>query len=77
MGPAAAFNWSDGLIVTEGTEQNYQGERRAERQGVPLGHVGEPQDIADVIVLLCSTSRATSAVRSSTSTAADRGRTSL
>jgi 3-oxoacyl-[acyl-carrier protein] reductase len=44
-----------GLIVTEGTEKNYQGERRAERgKPVPLGHVGEPQDIADVIGFLCS-----------------------
>jgi 3-oxoacyl-[acyl-carrier protein] reductase len=44
-----------GLIVTEGTERNYQGERRAERgKGVPLGHVGEPEDIADVIGFLCS-----------------------
>jgi 3-oxoacyl-[acyl-carrier protein] reductase len=44
-----------GLIVTEGTARNYQGERRDERgRGVPLGRVGEPEDIADVIGFLCS-----------------------
>jgi 3-oxoacyl-[acyl-carrier protein] reductase len=44
-----------GLIVTEGTEKNYQGERRAQRgKGVPLGRVGDPADIADVIAFLCS-----------------------
>jgi 3-oxoacyl-[acyl-carrier protein] reductase len=44
-----------GLIVTEGTERNYQGERRTERaRGIPLGRVGEPADIADVIAFLCS-----------------------
>lgn len=43
-----------GLIVTEGTEQNYQGERRAERaKPVPMRRVGEPRDIADVISFLC------------------------
>ena len=44
-----------GLIVTEGTERNYQGERRNERgRLVPLGRVGEPAEIADVIGFLCS-----------------------
>jgi 3-oxoacyl-[acyl-carrier protein] reductase len=44
-----------GLIVTEGTGRNYEGERRAERaRNVPLGRVGEPRDIADVISFLCS-----------------------
>jgi 3-oxoacyl-[acyl-carrier protein] reductase len=44
-----------GLIVTEGTEANYQGERRIERaKPIPLGRVGEPADIADVIAFLCS-----------------------
>ena len=41
--------------VTEGTARNYQGERRDERgRLVPLGRVGEPADIADVIAFLCS-----------------------
>ena len=44
-----------GLIVTEGTQQNYQGERRAERaKNIPMRRVGEPRDIADVISFLCS-----------------------
>jgi 3-oxoacyl-[acyl-carrier protein] reductase len=44
-----------GLIVTEGTQANYQGDRRVERgRPVPLRRVGEPQDIADVIAFLCS-----------------------
>jgi 3-oxoacyl-[acyl-carrier protein] reductase len=44
-----------GLIVTEGTQRNYEGERRTERaKGIPLGRVGEPADIADVIAFLCS-----------------------
>jgi 3-oxoacyl-[acyl-carrier protein] reductase len=44
-----------GLIVTEGTQANYQGERRVERaKGIPLARVGEPADIADVIAFLCS-----------------------
>jgi NAD(P)-dependent dehydrogenase (short-subunit alcohol dehydrogenase family) len=44
-----------GLIVTEGTAKNYQGERRAERgKPIPLQRVGEPEDIADVISFLCS-----------------------
>lgn len=44
-----------GLIVTEGTAQNYQGNRREERaKPVPMRRVGEPRDIADVISFLCS-----------------------
>lgn len=44
-----------GLIVTEGTSGNYEGERRIERgQGVPMKRVGEPEEIADVISFLCS-----------------------
>jgi 3-oxoacyl-[acyl-carrier protein] reductase len=44
-----------GLIVTEGTQANYQGDRRVERaKPIPLGRVGEPEDIADVIAFLCS-----------------------
>jgi 3-oxoacyl-[acyl-carrier protein] reductase len=44
-----------GLIVTEGTSGNYQGERRDQRgKLVPMQRVGAPQDIADVIGFLCS-----------------------
>jgi 3-oxoacyl-[acyl-carrier protein] reductase len=44
-----------GLIVTEGTAKNYEGDRRSERaRNIPLGRVGEPSDIADVIAFLCS-----------------------
>jgi 3-oxoacyl-[acyl-carrier protein] reductase len=44
-----------GLIVTEGTAKNYEGDRRTERaRNIPLGRVGEPRDIADVIGFLCS-----------------------
>lgn len=44
-----------GMIVTEGTEANYEGkvgEMRA--KAVPLGRVGTPADIADVIAFLVS-----------------------
>jgi 3-oxoacyl-[acyl-carrier protein] reductase len=44
-----------GLIVTEGTARNYEGERRAERaRNVPLRRVGEPVDIANVVAFLAS-----------------------
>jgi 3-oxoacyl-[acyl-carrier protein] reductase len=43
-----------GLIVSEGTAANYQGERASERaRGVPMARVGTPQDIADVVSFLC------------------------
>lgn len=44
-----------GLIVSEGSAANYDGERRAQRaQGVPMKRVGDPTDIADVVSFLCS-----------------------
>jgi 3-oxoacyl-[acyl-carrier protein] reductase len=44
-----------GLIVTEGTAVNYTDDLRTERaKSVPIGRVGEPRDIADVISFLCS-----------------------
>lgn len=44
-----------GMIVTEGTAANYEGEVGSARaQSVPLGRVGEPHDIADVVAFLCS-----------------------
>ena len=44
-----------GLIVTEGTAVNYEGERREQRaQAVPLRRIGEPADIADVVAFLAS-----------------------
>jgi 3-oxoacyl-[acyl-carrier protein] reductase len=43
-----------GLIVSEGTSANYEGDRAAQRaKGVPLGRVGAPADIADVVSFLC------------------------
>lgn len=43
-----------GLIVSEGTSANYEGERAAQRaKGVPIGRVGAPADIADVVSFLC------------------------
>ena len=44
-----------GLIVTEGTKSNYHGEAKQLRaSAVPLGRVGEPEDVADVVVFLVS-----------------------
>ena len=43
-----------GLIVSDGTAANFQGDRAAERaKGVPMGRVGAPADIADVVSFLC------------------------
>jgi len=43
-----------GLIVSEGTAANFQGDRANERaKGVPMGRVGAPADIADVVSFLC------------------------
>jgi NAD(P)-dependent dehydrogenase (short-subunit alcohol dehydrogenase family) len=43
-----------GLIVSDGTAANYSGERAAQRaRGVPMGRVGTPEDIADVVAFLC------------------------
>lgn len=43
-----------GLIVTDGTAGGYEGERGARRaQSVPMGRVGSPEDIADVVSFLC------------------------
>jgi 3-oxoacyl-[acyl-carrier protein] reductase len=44
-----------GLIVTEGTAANYEGDRQRERaRAVPLKRVGEPADIANVVAFLSS-----------------------
>jgi 3-oxoacyl-[acyl-carrier protein] reductase len=44
-----------GLIVSEGTSVNYQGDRAKERaKNVPMKRVGDPTEIADVIGFLCS-----------------------
>jgi 3-oxoacyl-[acyl-carrier protein] reductase len=44
-----------GLIVSEGTSVNYQGDRAKERaKNVPMQRVGDPTEIADVIGFLCS-----------------------
>ena len=44
-----------GLIITEGTAENYQGKARELRaKAVPLKRVGEASDIADVIKFLIS-----------------------
>lgn len=43
-----------GLIVSDGTAANYQGDAAAKRaKGVPMGRVGSPADIADVVAFLC------------------------
>jgi 3-oxoacyl-[acyl-carrier protein] reductase len=44
-----------GLIVTEGTQKNYEGDRQRQRaRAVPLQRVGEPADIANVVAFLVS-----------------------
>jgi len=44
-----------GLIVTEGTAHNYEGEARARRaQTVPLRRIGDPPDIAAAVAFLVS-----------------------
>ncbi|HEX4245759.1 MAG TPA: SDR family NAD(P)-dependent oxidoreductase [Acidimicrobiales bacterium] len=44
-----------GLIVTEGTAANYEGDRQRDRaRAVPLQRVGEPTDIANVVAFLAS-----------------------
>jgi NAD(P)-dependent dehydrogenase (short-subunit alcohol dehydrogenase family) len=44
-----------GLIVTEGTAANYEGEAGERRaRSVPLGRVGRPEDIANVVAFLVS-----------------------
>jgi 3-oxoacyl-[acyl-carrier protein] reductase len=44
-----------GLIVTEGTAGNYEGDKRAAREAaVPLHRVGVPEDIANAVAFLVS-----------------------
>jgi 3-oxoacyl-[acyl-carrier protein] reductase len=44
-----------GMILTEGTAPSYEGDRyQARAQMVPMGRVGEPGDIADVVSFLVS-----------------------
>lgn len=44
-----------GVIVTEGSRVNYEGEKGIQRaRMVPMGRVGEPADIADVVSFLAS-----------------------
>jgi 3-oxoacyl-[acyl-carrier protein] reductase len=44
-----------GLIVTEGTSSNYEGDRASARMAaIPLHRLGRPQDIANVVAFLVS-----------------------
>jgi NAD(P)-dependent dehydrogenase (short-subunit alcohol dehydrogenase family) len=44
-----------GMVLTEGTAPSYEGERRAAREHmVPMGRIGAPDDIADVVSFLVS-----------------------
>ena len=44
-----------GLILTEGTSENYKGQAREMREkAIPLGRVGDPNDVADVVSFLVS-----------------------
>ena len=44
-----------GMIQTEGTQANYEGEKGERRaRAVPLGRTGRPEDIADVVGFLAS-----------------------
>ena len=46
-----------GMVVTEGTQAAYgtdDEQRRARGQVIPLGRMGEPRDIAEVVAFLCS-----------------------
>lgn len=43
-----------GLIVSDGTQASYEGDAAARRaRGVPMGRLGTPADIADVVSFLC------------------------
>lgn len=43
-----------GLIVSDGTAGSYEGDAAAKRaRGVPMGRLGAPADIADVVSFLC------------------------